>query len=203
MTTIPNRSMVGSAPTTCVALLDDHPAVRAGVQAILAPQTDLHLAGCAGSEDELWPMLKRTEPIVAILDLHHPGRDGLALCLELKRRPNPPGVVLYSANTRPALVVAAAVAGADAIVGKSSTAAALVEALRTVARNRRTIPPITPRMRADAAAKLDPRDHAILAMRVADTPPVEIAATPGVPAARIARRIAAIVARLEPLGITA
>jgi hypothetical protein len=32
---------------------------------------------------------------------------------------------------------------------------------------------------------------------------VEIAATLGVPAARIARRIAAIVARLEPLGINA
>jgi DNA-binding NarL/FixJ family response regulator len=203
MTTTSNRSMVGSDPTTCVALLDDHPAVRAGVKAILAPQTDLHLAGCASNEAELWPMLERTEPIVAILDLHHPGRDGLALCLELKRRPNPPGVVLYSANTRPALVVAAAVAGADAIVGKSSPAAALVEAIRTVAGNRRTIPPITPRMRADAAAKLDPRDHAILAMRVADTPPAEIAATLGVPAARIARRIATIVARLEPLGSAA
>jgi DNA-binding NarL/FixJ family response regulator len=188
---------------TYVALLDDHPAVRAGVQAILALQPGLHLVGCASNEDELWPMLERTQPIVAILDLHHPGRDGLALCLELKRRPNPPGVVLYSANTPATLVVAAAVAGADAIVGKSSTAAALVEAIRTVARNRRTIPPITPRMRADAAAKLDPRDHAILAMRVADTPPVEIAATLGVPAARIARRIAAIVARLEPLGSAA
>jgi DNA-binding NarL/FixJ family response regulator len=188
---------------TYVALLDDHPAVRAGVQAILALQPGLHLVGCASNEDELWPMLERTHPIVAILDLHHPGRDGLALCLELKRRPNPPGVVLYSANTPATLVVAAAVAGAGAIVGKSSTAAALVEAIRTVAGNRRTIPPITPRMRADAAAKLDPRDHAILAMRVADTPPVEIAATLGVPAARIARRIAAIVARLEPLGSAA
>jgi DNA-binding NarL/FixJ family response regulator len=59
------------------------------VEAILARQTDLHLVGCAGDEDELWPMLEHTKPIVAILDLNHPGRDGLALCLELKRRPNP------------------------------------------------------------------------------------------------------------------
>jgi DNA-binding NarL/FixJ family response regulator len=112
-------------------------------------------------------MLERTQPIVAILDLHHPGRDGLALCRELKRRPNPPGVVLYSANTPATLVVAAAVAGADTIVGKSCTAAALVEAIRTVARNRRTIPPITPRMRADACGEARPagRDHRVPADR--------------------------------------
>jgi DNA-binding NarL/FixJ family response regulator len=135
--------------------------------------------------------------------LHDPGRDGLALCLELKRRPNPPGVVLYSANTPAALVVAAAVAGADAIVGKSSTASALIETIRTVAAQPSHDPGVTPRMRADAAAKLDPRDRAILAMRGAGTPPVEIAAKLGVPAARIARRIAEIVARLEPVGSAA
>jgi DNA-binding NarL/FixJ family response regulator len=91
----------------------------------------------------------------------------------------------------------------EAILANRAPPGALNEAIRTLARNRRTIPAITPRMRADAAAKLDPRDHAILPMRVAGTPPVEIAATLGVPAARIARRIAEIVARLEPLGSAA
>jgi hypothetical protein len=98
-----------------------------------------------------------------------------------------------------ALVVAAAVAGADAIVSKSSAAATLVEAIRAVARNPRTIPRISPQMKADAAARLDPADHAILAMRVAGDSPVEIAATLGVPDTTIAHRIAAIVAKLEPL----
>ena len=123
-----------------VAFLDDHPAVRAGLQAILATEPDLRLVGSA-----------------------------------------------------------AAVAGADAIVSKSSAAATLIEAIRAVARNPRTIPRISSQMKADAAARLDPADHAILAMRVAGDSPVEIAATLGVPDATIAHRIAAIVAKLEPL----
>jgi DNA-binding NarL/FixJ family response regulator len=81
--------------------------------------------------------------------------------------------LLYSAYTPAALVVAAVVAGADAIVSKSSAAATLVEAIRAVARNPRTIPRISPQMKADAAARLDPADHAILAMRVAGDSPVE------------------------------
>jgi DNA-binding NarL/FixJ family response regulator len=108
------------------------------VEAILSPQTDLHLLGCAGNEDELWPMLKRTEPIVAILDFHDPGRDGLALCLELKRRPNPPGVVLYSANThsssRPRSPAAARSSANRAPLRRSSK-----RSERSL-RNRRTIP---------------------------------------------------------------
>jgi DNA-binding NarL/FixJ family response regulator len=178
-----------------VAFLDDHPAVRAGLQAILATEPDLRLVGSAAGERELWPVLERTYPAVVILDLHHPGRDGLALCLQLKRQPDGPAVLRYSAY----MPVAAAVAGADAIVSKSSVAASLVEAIRAVARNPRTILRISPQMKADAAARRDPADHAILAMRVAGDSPVEIAATLGVPDAAIADRIAAIVAQLEPL----
>jgi DNA-binding NarL/FixJ family response regulator len=175
-----------------VALLDDHPAVRAGLKAILAPEPDLQVVGSAAGEDELWPLLECTHPALVILDLHHPGRDGLALCLQIKRQPDAPAVLLYSADTPAALVVAAAVAGADAIVSESSAAPTLVEAIRAVARNPRTIPQVSAQMKADAAARLDPADHAILAMRVAGESPVEIAATLGVADATIAHRIAAL-----------
>jgi DNA-binding NarL/FixJ family response regulator len=182
-----------------VAHLDDHPAIRAGLDAILAPQPDLQLVGSAADEHELWPLLKHTHPAVAILDLHHPGRDGLALCLQIKLQPDPPAVVLYSASTPAALIVAATVAGADAILSKSSAPATLLEAIRTVAHNPHPSPPISPQLKADAAARLDPADHAILAMRVAGDTPTEIAATLGIPHTTIANRIAAIVAKLEPV----
>jgi DNA-binding NarL/FixJ family response regulator len=113
-----------------VALLDDHPGVRAGRQAILATEPDLQVVGSAADEHALWPLLERARPAIVVLDLHHPGRDGLALCLQIKRQPDPPAVVLYSAYTSAALVVAAAVAGADAIVSKSSALTTLLEAIR-------------------------------------------------------------------------
>jgi hypothetical protein len=73
----------------------------------------------------------------------------------------------------------------------------LVEVIRAVASNPRPIPSISPQMKAVAAARLDPADHAILAMHVAGDLPVEIASTLGVHATTIANRIAAIVSTLE------
>jgi DNA-binding NarL/FixJ family response regulator len=183
-----------------VAVLDDQPAVRAGLQVILATEPDLQLVGFAADERALWRLLERTHPALVVLDLHHPGRDGLALCLLIERQPVPPAVLVYAAHTPAALIVAAAVADADAIVSKSSASAVLVEAIRSLARDPHPMSAISPRMKADAAERLDPADHAILAMRVAGESPVEIAATLRVPEPAIAKRITAIIAKLEPLG---
>jgi DNA-binding NarL/FixJ family response regulator len=184
---------------TRVAVLDDHPAVRAGVAAILGPKPDLVLVGSAADEEELWPLLRRARPSVVVLDLHHPGRDGLTLCLQIKRGLHPPAVVLYSATTTPAeLVVAAAVAGADAVVRKSATARELVEAIRAAAEAPDAPAPVSAQMRAEAAARLDPADHAVLAMRLAGDSPAAIGAMLGLTVAAVADRIREIVARLMP-----
>jgi two-component system response regulator DesR len=168
------------------------------VQAILAPEPDLETVGSAADEEQVWSLLRRTRPSVVVLDLYHPGRDGLRLSLKIKRRPYAPAVVLYSASTDPALGVAAAVAGANAIVRKSEASHVLVEAIREVARAPRTLPSVSPRIRAEAAAMLDSADHAILAMRLAGHSPANIAATLVHPVHAIAERIAAIVTALVP-----
>jgi CheY-like chemotaxis protein len=54
---------------------------------------------------------------LALLDLHHPGRDGLSMCFRITRRSDAPAVVLYSSHTDDATVVA----GAGAVVGTSSS----------------------------------------------------------------------------------
>src|SRR5690242_9062376 len=102
-----------------VAVLDDHAAVRAGVAAILDPEPDIMWVGSAADEEELWPLLRRTRPTVVVLDVHHPGQDGLALCLQIKRDPLAPAVVLHSSAGTAELAVAAAVAGVDAVVSKA------------------------------------------------------------------------------------
>jgi DNA-directed RNA polymerase specialized sigma24 family protein len=53
-------------------------------------------------------------------------------------------------------------------------------------------------MRVEPAARLDPADHAILAMPLAREPPAEIADTLGLTDRAIEQRIARIVRRLEP-----
>ncbi|HEY2437389.1 MAG TPA: hypothetical protein VGH93_09415, partial [Solirubrobacteraceae bacterium] len=54
----------------------------------------------------------------------------------------------------------------------------------TVARNPRLATAISPQMKASAAARLDPTDHAILATRVVGDSPLEIAETPMFPSPR-------------------
>jgi DNA-binding NarL/FixJ family response regulator len=94
--------------------------------------------------------------------------------------------------------VAAAAVGADAVVSKSDTPRALLEAVRDAAHGRAGLPEIPLPVRARFAAKLEPTDRAILAMRLAGTTPAEIAETIGLTAARVRARIARIVARLTP-----
>jgi DNA-binding NarL/FixJ family response regulator len=170
--------------------------VRAGLEAIVEREPDLALVGSAASEHELWALLGRTRPAVVVLDLHHPGRDGMALALRIKRRRSGPRVVLYSASADGALLVPATLAGVDAIVDKSRTADDLVAAIRAVARDGRALAPVSLRARGRAAALLEPALRPILAMRLAGTAPEDIAATLGLAPWELARRMAAIVARL-------
>lgn len=168
-----------------------------GLVAMLTSQRDLDPAGIAANEEELWRLLDDTRPAVVVLGLHHPGRDGLALCLRIKLRPDPPAVVLYSADRPPLLVVAAAVAGAEALVSRSSSVTTLLQTMRAVALTPRHSAPIPAQVMTRAAQCLDPADHAILAMRIAGDSPDEIAATLGMPGISITRRIVAIVSTLE------
>jgi DNA-binding NarL/FixJ family response regulator len=179
-----------------VTLLDDHPAVRAGLDTILAAHRDLHLIGSAADEDQLRGLLQGTHPDVLILDRHHPGRDGLQICLQVCLAPDPPAIILYSATTSPVRAVAAAVAGANAVVEKSSPARTLIDAIRTVATDPRVAPPVPPSTIREAASRLNPSEHAILAMRIAGHSPAHIATTLGTPEHAVINRTKAILAEL-------
>jgi DNA-binding NarL/FixJ family response regulator len=178
-----------------VALLDDHPLVRAGLDAILRPEPDIVLVGAAASEEELWPMLHTTQPDVVVLDLHHPGRDGLALSVRIKREPLAPRVILHSGSPAGELLVPAALAEADAIVPKAAPPRELLQAIRS---GDRALPPIVPTTMAAAAARLTPGDRPIFAMRLAGTSPKEIAQTLGLAPAELMERVAGMVRRLLP-----
>lgn len=183
-------------PLTRVAIFDDHLAVGLGLEAMLARESDMVPVGFASTEAELWPLLHRTRPWLVILDLHHRGRDGVALSLHLKGTPSSPRIVVYSGVPADALTVAAAVAGADAVVSKADTRMALMDAIRSAARGRGALPPVTLRAMAAAAHRVALEDHPILAMRVAGTPFDEIARTLRISAAEVVTRSNAIVGRL-------
>jgi DNA-binding NarL/FixJ family response regulator len=159
-----------------VLIVDDHLALRAGLSAVLDAEPGIVPLATAGSEDELWPALRRTRPDLVLLDYHLPGRDGLTLCRHIKRTMPPPRVLLYSAYADAALAIPAALAGADGVVHKGAPALELYEAIRLVARGERVRPPLSRELLNDATARLDPEDLPVVGMALDDTPAGEIAA---------------------------
>jgi DNA-binding NarL/FixJ family response regulator len=181
-----------------VAVVDRHPTVRAGLDAILGAQPGMVAVGGAAGGRELWPLLHRARPAVVVLDAHPLG-DALRLCLQIKAGLVRPRVVLHAPEVRTAAIVPARLAGADAIVDKTADVRELLHAIRTVAGGESALPRITPRLQTDAALRLAPQDRAIFAMRLAGTSAPDIAATVGLGTEALEARTAAILATLtEP-----
>src|SRR3954447_19168920 len=142
-----------------VAILDRHPAVRAGVDALLRAQPGLAPVGTAAGAIELPSVLYRTDPDVVVLD-------DLALARRVKIESPRARVVLYAARVTPEFVLAAPTAGAGGVAEKGTEAGPLPEAIRVVAGGGRVLPAVGPQHRPRAARRLDARDRPIFAMRL-------------------------------------
>jgi DNA-binding NarL/FixJ family response regulator len=180
-----------------VLLVDDHLALRAGLTAVLDAEPGIVPLAAVSSEADLWPALQRTKPDVVLLDYHLPGRDGLALCRQIKRTLPPPRVLLYSAYADAALAIPAMLAGVDGMVHKGAPAGELYEALRRVARGERTLPPLSRGLLEDASTRLAPEDLPVLGMVLDNTPRREIAAALRMDAQTLDARIERMIACLR------
>ena len=190
-------------PAIRVAVVDGHPALHAGLAAILATDPEMRLVGAASGEDDMWPLLRRCTPDVLLLDLSDPADDALALCMSITSQPDAPAVVLYAPSSAGATAVSAALAGAAGIVEGTGPAAKLLSTIRAAGRSAQTIPPVSLALKREAAEILDPADHAILAMRLAGEPASEIADTLGVSPRMVWDRLSAMIGRLDGVKVPA
>src|SRR3954453_18729935 len=138
-----------------LVIVDDHPAVRAGVRGRLDDEPDLCVTATAATAREGFEAIADLRPAVALVDLHLPDDDGLHLCLRTRALDTPPRVVFYSAFADTAVAVKAAIAGADAVLAKTASPRALIAVLRGELK-----PPLDPRALRAAGASLEPEDLA-------------------------------------------
>jgi DNA-binding NarL/FixJ family response regulator len=181
-----------------VAVVDRHPAMRAGIEAILENVADVEVvAGADGDLFEVAHALYRTAPDVVMVE-DTPGRaDGVELVREIKSVGAGPKVLVHADRPDAVQIATAMLADADGLVDSGAQPRELVEALRTVAAGRTAFPELDGRQRRELARKLPAEDHAILAMRLALTPRREIADTLRLDARALRRRVAAMIARLR------
>lgn len=80
-----------------VLVVDDHPAFRASVRALLESDGFV-VVGEAGTGAEAVTAAGRLRPQVVLLDVRLPDLDGFAVAEQLARLPDPPAVVLVSSR---------------------------------------------------------------------------------------------------------
>jgi DNA-binding NarL/FixJ family response regulator len=186
-----------------VALLDDHPAILAGLRRLIGAERDLEVVAAGTSAQDVARQLRGTPADVLIADYDLGRSDGLAYCLRAKRHDEAPGIIIYSAYGGPALILAARAAGADAIVDKAEPVDGLLTAIRAVAAGKRMLPAV-PRCAFEAAvSKLEDEDLAVFAMLLDGTTPQAIAQALRTDGEEINRRAQRIVGRLRPVRGTA
>jgi len=182
-----------------LVLVDDHPAVRAGLRGLLEDEHDLRVAATAATAREGYEAIVDLRPALAVLDHHLPDDDGLSLCLRTRTLPAPPRAVIYSAYADAGLAVQAAIAGADAVVAKSTPPQRLVSALRAVGGGRGRAELDARALRA-VGERLDPDDLPILGMLAHGVAQDEIARTLDLDVEWLTARRWSMLARLRQSG---
>jgi DNA-binding NarL/FixJ family response regulator len=189
-------------PQTRVRLLivDDHPAMRAGLRELLVEEPDFEVVAVAASAEAALESAAR-EPIdLAVVDYQLGGRNGLWLSRKLKRLPVPPAVLIYSAYTDSVLGAAAVVAEADGIVSKATLGEELCHAIRSTASGHRHLPVVAPRVAERLRQQLDDQEQAIFGMLRAGIAPPEIAMMLELSPAALESRLWSMLQRLNGVG---
>jgi DNA-binding NarL/FixJ family response regulator len=203
----PQAASVDPAEVTTVLVVDDHQAVRLGIQMLLDDEPGIEVVASAGSYDEGLEKAKRSLPDIAVVDYHLPDRDGLALTRALVTTPSPLRVLVFSAYADERLGLAALVAGADAILGKNTLGLELCYLIDALARGEGCRIQISTRVLASVGEELEVEDRPILGMLAAGTDSAEVAAVLGLTDDQLSARRSAMLQRLkapprlsEPLG---
>lgn len=180
-----------------IVIVDDHPAVRAGLETVLRGEPGMVPVGSVSDVTDLWPTLYRTKPDMVLLDYHLPDTDGLAVCRQIKRQLMAPSVLIYTAYAGSALSIPATVAGADGLVGKGVPAAELYDVIRRVAKGERVIAPIERELLDDAGLRIELEDLPVMGMLLDETTEADMLDVLGIDAEELDRRVERILQRLS------
>jgi two-component system, NarL family, invasion response regulator UvrY len=122
-----------------ILLVDDHPIVRQGYRRVLENQQDFQVLAEADDAASAYGAFKAHAPDIVVMDISMPGASGLEAIRNIRARDGRARILVFSMHSEAPLVKAAFNAGAAGYVTKSSEPAALVKAIRSVARGERAM----------------------------------------------------------------
>jgi DNA-binding NarL/FixJ family response regulator len=184
-----------------VFVVDDHPALQAGLNAVLRAEPGLVPVGSAASAEEALEGIDRERPDVVLVDYQLQGGDGMQVCHRARLREWAPRTILYSGYASEGLALPALVAGAHGVVSKNAPAEDLFEAIRQVARGGALLPPASRRILEESVERLDPESELpVFGMLVEGTRLDEVAEVLGIDRSELLARAESILGKLRVQG---
>jgi DNA-binding NarL/FixJ family response regulator len=193
----PSLGRTAGARVARLMVVDDHPAVRAGLTTLLEDTPGLRLLRSAAGVREALKRAREEAPDIALVDVSLSDGDGLRLCLQLKRLLAAPRVVLYTASSDSLLGLKARLVGADGVVAKTVSAAVLRDAIAAALQGIAPTPSVHRAQLSAVGRRLSPEDLALIGLRLDSTSISDTAAVLGLDEGDLVRRLDAL---LESLG---
>jgi len=189
---------IEQTPIRCL-VVDDHPAILAGLRGLLASEPDFEVIDGLDSAEAAAELAEQVRLDVAIVDYQLPGHSGLWLSRKLKRLPQPPAVLIYSAFSDYLLAAACVVAEADGLLSKAALGSDLYTAIRRAATGMSRLPPVPATLADSLRRRFDSLEQAIFGLLLAGIGRDEIARTLHVDAGELETRQWTMLRKLERL----
>ncbi len=158
----------GAVASITLFLVEDHPALRKGVE-LLVRSDGLHVVGTAGDAETAAELIPRRRPDVALVDIGLPGQSGVELARTLLSGQPDLGVLLYTGLDDPEALREALDCGARGFALKAGDPAELLGAIRLVAAGESYVDPrleplIFARSTTEEIHVLSAREREVLAL---------------------------------------
>jgi DNA-binding NarL/FixJ family response regulator len=176
-------------------LLVEDDAMVTGWVRLALEDSNIRLAGVAGSASEALALAERRHVDVLLVDYRLPDGRGTELVRDLRRRGIPAPAVLMTANEEQGFNEAAREAGAQGTVLKTGSADQLVQAVRSVCSGEEAYDPRHPPRPAGRAA-LSPREREVIQLVAAGSTNQQIAEELGVGSETVKTLLARTFAKL-------
>lgn len=123
-----------------VLVADDHPFLRAGLEAVLRT-SGMAVVASVGDGDAALAAIAVEDPDVVVLDVAMPGRDGVATLAALRERGDERPVVILTANIDDLQLLAAIRHSASGIALKEDAEDFLIDCIRAASQGEKTFDP--------------------------------------------------------------
>ena len=189
-----------------ILIVDDHPIVRDGLEAILSTQPDFQISGAAASGEEALTLFEKQRPDVVLLDLEMPGMDGVEVIRQLRKKSPGVKIVVFTAFDTDERILSAVQAGAKGYLLKGVPRSELFEAIRVVHQGGSLLQPVvasrllsqiaTPDSDTIPLEELTPREKDVLVLLAQGKQNKEIAAELIITERTVKVHISSILAKL-------